>query len=1421
MSLSIKNVRILFVLLIFSLLVGMLMPIGHVFADNNPGVPPTEGELPLLNANFENPLVGGKIPDWGTGLGTGATLTIDTGTVASGTKSARLYHPNAGAVKGSSYFESKKVAITGGVPYQAKAKAHYKSMNGGASGIMIRWYDSANTLLTSTQGINTIPVALMPMNTWFSLEVSGIAPSNAAYAAVLFTVNSAATETEAYFDDVHLSKSWLKNGSFEEPFTEGITPGWNWLNNTQLANTSSVITNEKAHSGTQSLKIVDDSATNKASMTSSYFPASPAKRYTVSGSVYMETGSSAVAFFLSFFDNKGIELGRGSSQDLKTYNSWLSFAAEGVAPAGTVAARVTSYSAEASKDVIYVDDFSVSENDDFLNLPVKYGTPYVKNASGKNNIEPISGAKSLVSIVDTARGQIYVTTSGSPGNFYAFDAITGAIIFQKALPEDTTYSLTLAADGNVYTGGALGNISKYDPDAKTLTMIASRPVGVKDSNMMELEGSSAASGSYVFGGTYGTGKVFSYKTDTGEYRDYGNVNPDGDYVHGIAVTDQYVYAGLGSIRHLFRMDRVTGEKTEITLKDKAGNVISGTAGFIHEIWVYNGLIFVANSTSLLVFNESTQEQIFTAGYGDYDVFDTYLSPPDPEHPNLYYWHHANTGEIWTYNSTTNAIQKAGDALLPGEVKGMGWVTMPSGHPKAGRKLLGIVQGSPNVLYSLFDPHDGSSTYVDLNGLQRIPLEIRSFRLDEQKKQMLVGAFMMGFGIYDVEERKLKVSEDAPLQIEESVWMNGYGYAGSYVSAEIVKYDPTQPYHMPYQQTWTNPILFKSLSNDGGDRPFTMETADNKLFIGTVGHYGHLEGAMAIYDSITNTWDIQSEIVDDQSIAGLAYQTSTGILYGGTTVEGGLGIASAPNAKAKLFKYDVIHKVKVKEWDLNIPEIIEPKLIGALTFGPDGLLWGSAYGKIDQEGGMAVVLYAINPATDQVVTYKVLNRNQKSFGNWRQFIMRWGDDGLLFAAIGRKLTVFDTHSPNLNYVKLLDDVEIFDIGAEGTIYYKAGGAIGILPVPLKEATIAADSVVLEKMTSTTLKVTAGTLMNNKAANVNAVSKVMFTSSDPSIVSIVDGKAVAGDTTGTATISAVVQIDGSQALTVNTIALQVIEPQPSVTGATYQQSVNLDEWVRLDLGLRNVLNVSGVDASISYDPTKYEFVDGPEILRPSTVISDVYNNVNTGQVRFIIGNPGVTGAVYGSAELIRTYFKVKSGASLGDTTFTFTGVAADSEGAKTVLASRSIHVLIQKLVNKGPLLDALMAANAAYNSAVGGLQPGQYFTSTLANLKSILQAVIHAAQNIADVETATEEQVNQALAQLQAATVEFESNRITSSTGDIVNVGDGIDIGDYSYVASRLNMKSTDSGWSLHKKADINKDGKVDLADLAFLAQKILH
>ncbi|UJF35707.1 dockerin type I domain-containing protein [Paenibacillus hexagrammi] len=162
-----------------------------------------------------------------------------------------------------------------------------------------------------------------------------------------------------------------------------------------------------------------------------------------------------------------------------------------------------------------------------------------------------------------------------------------------------------------------------------------------------------------------------------------------------------------------------------------------------------------------------------------------------------------------------------------------------------------------------------------------------------------------------------------------------------------------------------------------------------------------------------------------------------------------------------------------------------------------------------------------------------------------------------------------------------------------------------------------------------------------------------------------------------------------------------------------------------------------------------------------------------------------------------------------------VAANGDGVESTLQGGSCSVIVTQ-VDKTALNALIIEAQDKHDAAVEGNQAGQYPAGAKANL----QSAIDQARVVANDARADDSQVAAAVTNLNAALQAFVASVIQQAPGD-VNGDHTYSIGDLALVASYYGKTSTDPDWSTVKKADIVEDGKIDIADLAAVARKILE
>jgi hypothetical protein len=884
----------------------------------------------------------------------------------------------------------------------------------------------------------------------------------------------------------------VENGGFEAvPGSEKDIPSWVIWSGGQK--TGMNVSDEKAFEGERSLR-VDNSGS--FGLFSQLIDVKEGNSYKMTAQLYAdELVAGNPGIWLRWYDADGKSLGNTPKyfEGLKE-GQWQEVAVEADAPARAAGVKVFLYQTTSTVTKGYYDNIHVFEkSNEQLELPFEYGDPI--------NLGPSAlAAKTQGAAIGD--GEVYYATNGSPATFYANDAETGEKIFSHELPgSDVVWGMTIGSDGNVYFAGTYnGILYRYLVDEKKLEEVGKSP---SDNWIWQLD---ATEDGKIYGATYPNAKVFEYDIEADTLTDLGRFHEEQNYARGLGVTGENLYVGIGTTAYLMKMNRETGEREEIDLP------ITGTSTSVSNVWEYGDRLFVAYGTSMLVLDVETGEVVHEMNWQDEAAYDGLISPPSPHDNSLIYFKDKRTSELWTYDMDTDETQPVEPRVtLPASpVKAFEWT-----ENKEGKQVLSVLHHQ--IEYSTYDPETNEAKViypeVELQGLSIQSLEIG---LDEN---VYMGGYQGSFGVFDTSTESYLLRERNPHQIEGIGFMNGNVYMGIYGGAQIYKYNPELPFKYEDGKSGDNPEMVHDIGDDQS-RPFTFASGDDKLFTGTIADYGKLGGALTIFDEKTGEWNTIRNIIENQSIIGLAYKDGT--LYGGSTTAGGLGI-DPTEERARMFEYDAATG-DYELFDLEVEGIETPEMIGELSFGPDGNLWGAAYG-VNAEGKANSVIFAMDPDSKEIIKQKEFYTGVLRGSQWRPFFMRWDEQGMLYTTAARKLTVID---PETMMSKQLigDTVNLMDIDKEGNIYYADGADLMKLPVPLESAELTAeDSSLMQGETSELdLRVT---LANGQEADL-AGAKVKWENSNPEAVELGEGEVTALNA-GTAEIKATVTYNGQTVTT----------------------------------------------------------------------------------------------------------------------------------------------------------------------------------------------------------------------------------------------------------------------------------------------------
>lgn len=138
------------------------------------------------------------------------------------------------------------------------------------------------------------------------------------------------------------------------------------------------------------------------------------------------------------------------------------------------------------------------------------------------------------------------------------------------------------------------------------------------------------------------------------------------------------------------------------------------------------------------------------------------------------------------------------------------------------------------------------------------------------------------------------------------------YLCYYPGSVMNLYDPANSTWKFGKAATDNPRSFGGIG-DGHLRPRAMIYGPKGLiYIGSEPPYGQLGGALAVWDPKQNrTIENYRNLITNQSIVSLAWEPKTGLIFGGSGVQGGGGTRATERA-AKFFAFDPNKKEKVFE-----------------------------------------------------------------------------------------------------------------------------------------------------------------------------------------------------------------------------------------------------------------------------------------------------------------------------------------------------------------------------------------------------------------------------------------------------------------------------------------------------------------------------
>ncbi|MFD0710496.1 dockerin type I domain-containing protein [Paenibacillus sp. GCM10027626] len=620
--------------------------------------------------------------------------------------------------------------------------------------------------------------------------------------------------------------------------------------------------------------------------------------------------------------------------------------------------------------------------------PQKIDTPIIK--------AEIAGA---VVGEEDGRPVFYTTVNAELALFQVVDIKTNKLLY--SLPMSRTqqaWAHVIAPDGTVYIGGirtsgeTRGILWQYSPKTHELVELGEPIPGEKSIWSLTTDDQGN-----VYGGTFQSGKVFKYDPVAKKFTDYGTMVAGQEYVRSIAYHDGYIYAGIGTVGDVIKLgvtDATKGFKQSIAAKvPELLGVPAAQVPFAYDMSVVGDYLFVkftGELYKLLIYDLKTQtwldhmigKDTANGGTGAGVFSFAQLVTRDNK---VYIPANGHLTELDLVTFEATPLIPYGTSL-----RGAAWVEFDDLEGYEGKSLVSMKANGDIVIFNV----DAKTVMTRLSVLEGAPSPIHNIEAGPDGN-LYMSAYPAGLGaVYNP-----RTSERKNLVMEQAEGMVAYGkdmYLGMYPGGHVYKIDTTL----------STPVASKVFTiGEKQDRPYIMKVMEDKIMMGTIPGYGELGGALTIYDPATREHEVFRNIVQNQSIVGLAYKD--GLIYGSTTIHGGLGV-TATERSAKMFVWDVAKKSKVAEFTPNIPGLNNPAMISGLTVGPDGNIWGGVNG----------ILFKMDPTNYDIIDYKLIYPDISStYGMWRPYHPHWGKDGLLYIDLADRITV--VNPKNMEFVRLFE------------------------------------------------------------------------------------------------------------------------------------------------------------------------------------------------------------------------------------------------------------------------------------------------------------------------------------------------------------------------------------------------------------------
>lgn len=826
---------------------------------------------------------------------------------------------------------------------------------------------------------------------------------------------AAGVSAQAEVDPPATEPNRLTNTSFEEGEDANTAPGWSPLwGRDELVSFS----DERASDGVRSLHILREDGMRTGGLVSDPVPADAGETYELSFDQYRVGGALSVTFY--FDDVEGNVISQPYEMVRSATDSWERTSVRFEAPEGTVSARLLFYAASGATVDTFIDKahFGVAvgepdepeepeesrvdtilaqdENIEYLGTPVTTQIPS-QAAHGVEDGRHVS--------YQAFKG---APDSGYPATFVVTDVATGEQV-RTCVIEGAEHSrnLNIADDGRVYWGTYHDSkLWRYDPATGECEDLG-RMSDQKDSTFGMSPGPDAS----MYIGAYPDGRLLHVDPATDEVELLLEIDPNADYIHSIAYHEETdtVYVGSGGqVPQIWKItDAGRGEQTLVADESTAPGLNDGATS-VGRMDIVGDRIFAQVGLRMLVLDLDGNVIHWDADQTRYFFGHHLIAGADP-----------GTAIFSTGGGTLVEYTIADNSFRPTEISIGGYLSNGVVDDSSGTPLLYGTSASGVFVADL-----ESESLISENAIDFAQPTLIQKLFAGPDNSVWASGYMVGLAQVD----KSGADHDPTMQrgqYESAVVRDGKLYLGAYGHAKFEVLDPET--YDPADAS-TVPRLFDGLA-EGQDRPNGMAYNPDRdeIYMGAVAIYGQTQGGLAIWDGATGEYEwLTSEIGQDENIVSVAYNPVDGLVYLGSTVDGGLGSDPSGNTAGKLIVFDPETRTVLTTVD---PAGEEREGITGLMVDPDGVVWGVAED----------ALFAYDPATgESEVRGTVGGRYSAGTTYWAYATVTMSDaDGKIYVTAGGRFSVHDPATGETTRIATAAGLKPSTVDEDGDVYLAAG------------------------------------------------------------------------------------------------------------------------------------------------------------------------------------------------------------------------------------------------------------------------------------------------------------------------------------------------------------------------------------------------